>query len=399
MLLFKLTSKSEVSSCGRRKNHEQKYNRINSEAISGDNYDDEVTPIGPLSSQTARQGGFSVLLCRFCLYSNNEYDIIIPFKDKVGIALEEINKTQRRVKLSVPAQVDNMKKRGIRFEIVNEANAKRFLENNTYYFKLKAYEKDFEQYRKGDKQGQYVHLDFAYLQDLSTIDSRLRKILLQMCVDIEHFLKVYMLRDFNKTDEDGYDIIEEFDRRNPDVIREIINKKNGSTCSELISKYGNDFAIWNIVEVLSFRQTITLFTLYCERQLKNVKLENALFSVRKLRNAAAHNNCLINNLQKTEDFKYNRDVVQFIRDNISEIGDGKITRWMKHPVVHDYIVLLHTYCQIVPQPTKGKALQELKEFYEGRMLKHKEYYLKNQVIQSAYEFTKKIIDKLTEECI
>lgn len=72
---------------------------------------------------------------------------------------------------------------------------------------------------------------------------------------------------------------------------------------------------------------------------------------------------------------------------------------MKHPVVHDYIVLLYTYCQVVPQPTKGKAMTELKEFYEGRMLKHKEYYQKNQVIQSAYEFTKKIIDKLMEQCI
>lgn len=313
--------------------------------------------------------------------------------------MEENNKSQRRVKLSIPGQVDNMKKKGIRFEIVSEADAKRFLENNTYYFKLKAYEKDFEQYQKGEKKGQYVNLDFAYLQDLSTIDSRLRKILLQMCVDIEHFLKVYMLRDFNKTDEDGYEIIEEFNRRNPEAIREIKDKKNGSTCSELITKYGDDFAIWNIVEVLSFRQTIALFTLYCERQMQNVKLENALFSVRKLRNAAAHNNCLINNLQKTEEFKYNRDVTQFIRDNVTGIGENKITRWMKHPVVHDFIVLLHIYCQVVPQPTKGKAMTELKEFYEGRMLKHKEYYQKNQVIQSAYDFTKKIIDKFMEQCV
>lgn len=313
--------------------------------------------------------------------------------------MEEICKMQRRRKLSVPEQVKNMKSRGIRFEIVNEADAKRFLENNTYYFKLKAYEKDFEQYQKGDRQGQYVNLDFAYLQDLSTIDSRLRKILLQMCVDIEHFLKVYMLRDFNKTDEDGYEIIEEFNRRNPDTIEEIIKKKNGSTCSELITKYGNDFAIWNIVEVLSFRQTIALFSLYCERQMPNIRLENALFSVRKLRNAAAHNNCLINNLQKAEDFRYNRDVVQFIKDNIPDIKESKISRWMKHPVIHDYIVLLYTYCQVVPQPTKGKAMTELKDFYEGRMLKHKEYYQKNQVIQSAYEFTKKIIDKLIEQCI
>ena len=311
----------------------------------------------------------------------------------------ETEKKKRRKKLSVPAQIENMKRRGIRFEIVDESEAKRFLENNTYYFKLKAYEKNYEQYAKGEKQGQYVNLEFAYLQDLSTIDSRLRKILLQMCVDFEHFLKVYMLRDFNKTDEDGYDIINEFRKRNPGTIEDIITKKNGSTCSELISKYGDDFAIWNIVEVLSFRKTIALFNLYCERQLKDVRLENGLFSVRKLRNAAAHNNCLINNLQTIEEFKYNREIVAKLRVDFPEMGEKKLLRWMRHPVIHDFIVLLYTYCQVVPQPTKGKAMQELAEFYNGRMLKNKEYYQKNENIKSAYEFTKKVVDKLNKECV
>ena len=305
----------------------------------------------------------------------------------------------KREKLSIPGQISNMIKRGIKFEVIDENQAKRFLENNTYYFKLKAYEKNYDRYNLGEKAGQYINLDFAYLQDLSTIDSRLRKLLLQMCVDLEHFLKVYMLRDFNKSDEDGYEIIAEFQKRFPRIVEEIIEKKNGSTCAELISKYSDSFAIWNIVEVLSFRQTICLFELYCERQMADVKMGNALFSVRKLRNAAAHNNCLINNLRGMQEITANRDVVSYLKNNVQSLTPKKIERWMKHPVIHDFVVLLYTYASVVPEPTRGKAFTELHDFYEIRMKKHKEYYQKNQVILAAYDFTKKIVDNFYKECI
>lgn len=110
-------------------------------------------------------------------------------------------------KLSIPNQIKRMKNKGIGFTIASESTAKRFLEYNNYYYKLKAYAHNFDIYRNGEKKGQYINLDFAYLIDLSTIDARLRKIILCLAIDLEHFLKVKMLSDFNKTDEDGYDII------------------------------------------------------------------------------------------------------------------------------------------------------------------------------------------------
>lgn len=110
-------------------------------------------------------------------------------------------------KLSIPQQIENMKKKGISFSIITEADARRFLSEHNYYYKLKAYAHNFDKYKDPAKNGQYINLDFAHLKDLSTIDAHLRKIILTMCIDLEHFLKVKMLNHCCMVDEDGYEII------------------------------------------------------------------------------------------------------------------------------------------------------------------------------------------------
>lgn len=90
-------------------------------------------------------------------------------------------------KLTIIQQVEHMKKQGILFDIVSEEEAISFLENNNYYFKIKAYKKA---YYKDKNIGKYIDLDFAYLKELSTVDALFRKIIVKITLDIEHFLKV-----------------------------------------------------------------------------------------------------------------------------------------------------------------------------------------------------------------
>lgn len=113
-------------------------------------------------------------------------------------------------KLSIPQQINNMKKKGITFSYCSEIEAKKFLAEHNYYFKIKAYAHNFQKYKDPAKQGQYINVDFAHLRDLSGIDAQLRKTILTMCVDLEHFLKVRMLNHFTMVDEDGYEIVQEF---------------------------------------------------------------------------------------------------------------------------------------------------------------------------------------------
>lgn len=110
----------------------------------------------------------------------------------------------KKPKLTIEEQIEDMKSKNITFQYVSEKEAADFLRHNNYYFKLKSYGKNYEKYRIPAKAGQYVNLDFSYLQELSTLDMHLRKLILSMALDIEHALKTKILFDLsNNADEDG----------------------------------------------------------------------------------------------------------------------------------------------------------------------------------------------------
>jgi len=70
--------------------------------------------------------------------------------------------------------------------------------------------------------------------DLSQIDTLLRKLIMDMYLDLEHYLKVKLLADFQKVDEDGYDIVQELFRMQPTMKDSIDERINTSLCSDLI---------------------------------------------------------------------------------------------------------------------------------------------------------------------
>lgn len=300
-----------------------------------------------------------------------------------------------RPKLTIPQQINDMKDSGIDFNIVSEAEASRFLEYNNYYFKLKAYEKNYQKYKDSDKAGKYINLEFAYLKDLSTIDSELRKIILTMSIDLEHFLKVKMLADFNKVDEDGYEIMHQLFETHPNYPEDIENKVNTSTCHSLIKKHKTDWAIWNVIEVMSFGQFIELYCLFYSRNHFKGTHEELLLPVKMIRNAAAHNNCLINCLRPP----YSRTInpsyeLKHIISQKTGINKNTVEKRLQHPTIHDFLSLLYLYCEIVPDPTRSKGLEKVKYLFGSRMQRNTSYYSKNQNITNYYTFVYKVINYL-----
>lgn len=307
---------------------------------------------------------------------------------------------ERRPKLSVPEQVQHMKNNGIRFDLITEKDAEEYLTNNTYFFKLKAYDVLFEKYRIGEKQGQYVNLDFAYLQELSIIDMHLRHFLLKTTVDLEHVIKVRFLRDFNNSESDGYGVVDQFMTTFPDIKDRILQKRGSSYCDDLIDKLESEgYALWNIIELLSFGDFIKLYEFFYEtypNALTGINFSYPMRNIKNLRNASAHNNCLIDQIAKESNrsINPNKKVISYV----SLIpGMQKQTRLscMKKPTVCDFVTLIYVIDKAIePGGVRNHIIEELQYLFTERIPRHGDYFVKNNTLTMIYGFIKQIVDNL-----
>ena len=77
-------------------------------------------------------------------------------------------------KLSSKEQIEHLKSKGIKFSFISEEEAEKYLEENSNYYKLRAFRKSFIKYSNGENAGKYKDLDFAALKDLFAIDTKIR---------------------------------------------------------------------------------------------------------------------------------------------------------------------------------------------------------------------------------
>lgn len=297
-------------------------------------------------------------------------------------------------KLTIPQQVALMKAEGITFNIIHEAEAERYITENTIYFNIKTFAKNYCKYTRSDKAGQYINLDFAYLKELSIIDGIFRKMVLDMCLDIEYSMKVQINRDFTSNPrEDGYAIVDEFFRRNPYVYRKLekMAEKRSPYTTLVYSTFLKEPAIWNLVQVLSFGEFVNFHTLYYQVYPPEYEAAALLQPVKYLRNAAAHNNCLLNNLRGIYTVNANKTLCQKVAE-IPTIGPEARRKRMKVPVIHDFAALLFVFEEVVnSKGIRQNTVAVLDEFVE-RCLRHKEYFVKNDAIKANFNFAQKLID-------
>lgn len=117
---------------------------------------------------------------------------------KVKYMSTNTNQVNLRPMLKISEMVPYLKNKNIKFELVSEYDAEKYLKENNNYYNVTAYKNNFPKYQCGQLAGKYIDLDFAYLKDLSIIDYRTRMLLFKMIIDIEHYLKIRIL---NKVEE------------------------------------------------------------------------------------------------------------------------------------------------------------------------------------------------------
>lgn len=283
---------------------------------------------------------------------------------------------------------------GIKFILTTEAEAESFLRHNNYYFRLKAYAKNYDQYQSG----KYINLDFSYLKELSILDMHFRELILKLTINIEHYLKVQLLQDFEKNDvEDGYTIISTFFKKYPELPAKISQQGGkGSYSKDLILKYIDHFALWNILEILTFGDFINLYRLYYLLYPSRNDMSSLLWSCRIMRNAAAHNNCLLNTMKKgytQEHVQINKELYRSIANNCPSISKNSRTKHLSNPVIHDFLVVIHLFSKVVTSESiKSKTIAELKKLTHHRCIRNRKYFRTNMTISSSYLFVRKVLD-------
>ena len=312
-----------------------------------------------------------------------------------------------------PAQIITMLKneKGITFNYMDIAEAETHLCEKNNYLRTASYRKNYDKYETGEKTGKYIQLDFAYLVELSKLDMYLRSHLLQMCIDIEHALKVAIISDIEKNAaEDGYTIVDKFLTENPDVIGSIAKKVDSVFTGDLIEKYFElcyvidldygtirveilqvDCPVWVLVEILAFKDFLRFVKFYDEqypgRIDANIKLLN---TVRNLRNACAHNNCILTSLRPGA--TQPTPIVSQRVAQIPSVAKEERKKKLSCRPLFEIVCLLMEYEHWVSEPLKNKRMKELKKFAHGRLVSHAGFFSTNQVISTAFAFLQKTID-------
>lgn len=318
-----------------------------------------------------------------------------------------------RPKLTPEGQIAHLKTKGVKFDICSEREAMSYLVMNNNYFKLRAYRKSFEKRVGGPKRDTYIDLDFAMLKDLAVIDMRLRYCLLLLSLDIEHFEKVKLLRIVSESDEDGYMIVAEYfsylenlEEKNKvegkasrpylSLKTELERNNLSEYCGSLAKKYSENFPIWVFVEIISFGTFID-FLKFCANYLDEPCLKDdvyLLIDIKRIRNAAAHNSCIINNLSlNTAKHKTNYAVNRFLSKEVGISKDSRDRR-MSNASVRDIVTLLYAHKHIVTSAGVSEAQKKNIEAVVKRCFKNIEYYRNHALIVATFDFLKKVVDKL-----
>lgn len=305
--------------------------------------------------------------------------------------------------LTPEQQIKFMKGRGVKFQLMNEADALMYLQGNNNYFRLRAYRHGFAKHVGGENDGRYVDLDFSMLADLATIDMHLRYELLEICLEVEHFSKVLLLKRAEEAGEDGYSMVADYlaskdmdgdacTACNP-VVAEIDRGKNGPYTNNLIEHYrSSGYPIWAFLELIPFGR-FNEFWLYCASRWGNKDMKRGFYllqAVKGARNACGHNSCIVNELGAG---KPKHPAGYEVRRALGDIGISQ--KAAKTKLSNDRIIhltsALYLHQKIASEGTKRAHARQLRELLD-RMQRHEDWYSKNTQISSFFAYMVKLVD-------
>ena len=325
-----------------------------------------------------------------------------------NITEQDMNR-DKKPKLTASQLIQKLKDNGVTFNYITEEEAYIILCERNNYMRIASYRKNYPKNKLGVNKDKYDKLDFAYLYELSILDMHLRYLILKMCLDIEHMLKVHLLNLIEKdNNENGYDIVCDFLKDNQTIVTNIEQSsrspfvgdltdhyftithanKHGVPCNKIQSY--DDCPAWVLVEVVSFGNLIKFYYYYCKRSGIQEEIPHQLINLTKsLRNACAHNNCILSDLSKGTS-----NVPPYISQILSEITTITKNQRRKKTscrVILEFVAMLCLYDLLVTDDIKKNRLSELRDLFFGRFVQHCNYFKGNDLIISSYVFVCKVL--------
>lgn len=325
----------------------------------------------------------------------------------------EVQNNSKNLKpmLCVNEMIFYLKNKNIKFEYISESDALKYLKDNNNYYNLTSYKHNFEKYMfDGKFIDKYIDLDFAYLKDLSIIDYRVRLVLFKMIINIEHYLKMKILNTIENIDEeDGYRIVNLYldkDFNNdkfPKKLHNSIFKKVGSEYyQKIFSKYDIDkdkklenIPIWEFLEIITFGELVNFYEFYTReyRLREESKDVYILRDIVKLRNAVAHNFCILSDLgNKDNNYPVSYKIINFLES--CDVGKEMRIKKLSNSRIKQITYVLYMFNEIVTSDgIKENVINEINDLFYNRIIYHKEYYNNNELLKSVYSYFEKIIEK------
>lgn len=300
-------------------------------------------------------------------------------------------KVRVKQKLTIDEQITYMKYKGITFNVINEKDAKEVLSKTNYYYKLSVVRKLFEK----NFSNKYKLLDFSLLVDLSSIDMGVRYFLLQLCLDIEHSIKVTLIEDLTANPKiDPYRIVKQFKNKNKSFYNKVVSRFQNTTYMEdMYSKRGKDIPYWVLLEILDMGGLIKFLKFYIKNNKATTKINTtsdiAIYA-KNIRNCCAHSSPFIYNIFDSSMFLYNPN------SKIVTYGHsiGIKREEIKYKKINDLVALFYLHKFLCTDVLNTRRAKEGKKLM-GRSLRKREYYYSNDKLKKTKKVFSKLLDYLS----
>ena len=234
-----------------------------------------------------------------------------------------------------------------------------------------------------------------------------------MIIDIEHYLKIRILNSIEEIEEEnGYNIVNLYlekdfnDEKFPQKIHDSIRKKvSNSYYQKIFSKYDLDknkkienIPIWEFLEIITFGELINFFEFYTKKyKLEDSKYIFILREINKLRNAVAHNSCVLSELDKLDNHhRADTLIINYLKE--CGIGKGSRDKKLANSRIRQITYTLYLFNIIVSsEGVKRNVKHDITKLFYKRIISNAKYYNNNELLKSIYNYFDKIIERNYKE--